>query len=75
MPKAGEGGALRYACSSMEVKQGDRAAGMPRLIGLDRSGGTLRAKGWNRLPIIRMTNISILPGEKPLTLEQLISSS
>jgi len=32
------------------------------LIGLDRSGGTLRAEGWNRLPIIRMTNISILPG-------------
>ena len=45
------------------------------LIGLDRSGGTLRAEGWNRLPIIRMTNISILPGEKPLTLEQLIAST
>lgn len=45
------------------------------LIGLDRSGGTLRAEGWNRLPIIRMTNISILPGEKPLTFEQLVSST
>src|SRR6266576_4127758 len=45
------------------------------LIGLDRSGGTLRAEGWNRLPIIRMTNISILPGEKPLTREQLIAST
>jgi TldD protein len=45
------------------------------LIGLARSGGTLRAESWNRLPIIRMTNISILPGEKPLTLEQLISST
>ena len=45
------------------------------MIGLDRSGGTLRAEGWNRLPIIRMTNISILPGEKPLTLEQLIAST
>src|SRR5436190_2910712 len=45
------------------------------LVGLERSGGTLRAGGWNRLPIIRMTNISILPGEKPLTLEQLISST
>ncbi len=44
-------------------------------IGLGRSGGTLRAEGWNRLPIIRMTNISILPGEKPLTLEQLISDT
>src|SRR5215472_9156995 len=43
-------------------------------IGLNRSGGTLRAEGWNRLPIIRMTNVSILPGERPLTKEQLIES-
>jgi TldD protein len=41
-------------------------------IGENRSGGTLRAEGWNRLPIIRMTNVSLLPGEKPLSLEQLI---
>jgi len=45
------------------------------LIGLQRSGGTLRAENWNRLPIIRMTNISILPGEKPLSFDQLISST
>jgi TldD protein len=44
-------------------------------IGANRSGGTLRAEGWNRLPIIRMTNISILPGERPLTREQLIAST
>jgi len=44
-------------------------------IGEQRSGGTLRAEGWNRLPMIRMTNISILPGEKPLTLEQLVSDT
>jgi TldD protein len=44
-------------------------------IGLNRSGGTLRAEGWNRLPIIRMTNVSILPGKDPLTREQLISST
>src|SRR3954451_23159556 len=44
-------------------------------IGLNRSGGTLRAENWNRLPIIRMTNVSLLPGEKPLTLEQLISDT
>jgi TldD protein len=44
-------------------------------IGESRSGGTLRAEGWNRLPMIRMTNISLLPGEKPLTLEQLIAST
>lgn len=45
------------------------------VIGLNRSGGTLRAEGWNRLPIIRMTNVSILPGEKPLTCEQLIGDT
>jgi TldD protein len=44
-------------------------------IGADRSGGTLRAEGWNRLPMIRMTNISLLPGEKPLSLEQLLAST
>jgi TldD protein len=44
-------------------------------IGMNRSGGTLRAECWNRLPIIRMTNISILPGEKPLTREQLIADT
>ncbi|HLH09010.1 MAG TPA: TldD/PmbA family protein, partial [Terriglobales bacterium] len=44
-------------------------------IGLDRSGGTMRADGWNRIPMIRMTNISILPGAKPLTLDQLIAST
>jgi len=41
----------------------------------NRSGGTVRAEGWNRLPMIRMTNISLLPGQKPLTLEQLIAST
>jgi TldD protein len=44
-------------------------------IGLNRSGGTVRAEGWNRLPMIRMTNVSLLPGEKPLSLEQLIAST
>jgi TldD protein len=44
-------------------------------IGANRSGGTLRAEGWNRLPIIRMTNISLLPGKDPLSLEQLISDT
>jgi TldD protein len=31
-------------------------------IGQSRSGGTMRAESWNRLPIIRMTNVSLLPG-------------
>jgi len=45
------------------------------LIGAHHSGGTMRAESWNRLPIIRMTNVSILPGETPLTLEQLIADT
>jgi TldD protein len=44
-------------------------------IGANRSGGTMRAEAWNRLPMIRMTNISLLPGEKPLSMEQLIAST
>ncbi len=32
-------------------------------IGATRSGGCLRAEGWNRLPILRMTNVSILPSQ------------
>jgi len=32
------------------------------LVGEERSGGTVRAESWNRLPMIRMTNVSLLPG-------------
>ena len=31
-------------------------------IGEKRSNGTMRTESWNRLPIIRMTNISLNPG-------------
>jgi TldD protein len=31
-------------------------------IGEKRSGGTMRTESWNRLPIIRMTNVSLQPG-------------
>jgi TldD protein len=30
---------------------------------LPASGGAMRASGWNRIPIIRMTNVSLEPGE------------
>ncbi|MDE3178074.1 MAG: TldD/PmbA family protein, partial [Acidobacteriota bacterium] len=30
-------------------------------IGQERSSGAMRAEGWNRIPIIRMTNVSLLP--------------
>ncbi|MGI0133023.1 MAG: TldD/PmbA family protein [Thermoplasmata archaeon] len=32
-------------------------------LGLDRSGGTARAEGFHRSPLIRMTNIDLAPGD------------
>jgi TldD protein len=34
--------------------------------GLERSNGTMRADGWTRIPLIRMTNVSLLPGDATL---------
>jgi len=38
-----------------------------------RSGGAMRASGWNRIPLVRMTNISIEPGQP--SLEDLIADT
>jgi TldD protein len=35
-------------------------------IGQARSNGTMRATSWDRLPLIRMTNVSLLPGRQQL---------
>ncbi len=35
-------------------------------VGQQRSNGTMRATGWSRIPLIRMTNVSVLPGEQTL---------
>jgi len=35
-------------------------------IGATRSNGTMRAEAWNRLPLIRMTNVSLMPGTQSL---------
>jgi len=35
-------------------------------IGKPRSNGCMRADGWARVPIIRMTNVSLLPGEQSI---------
>ena len=35
-------------------------------IGADRSNGTMRAEGWENFPLIRMTNVNLLPGEGSL---------
>jgi TldD protein len=36
------------------------------LVGQARSNGTMRADGWSHLPLIRMTNVSLLPGRQSL---------
>jgi TldD protein len=41
-------------------------------IGL-RSNGAMRADGWNRIPLVRMTNINLLPGSG--TLEDIIADT
>ncbi|WP_445151561.1 TldD/PmbA family protein [Baekduia sp. Peel2402] len=43
-------------------------------IGLDRSGGCARAEGFARQPIVRMTNVSVEPGEAG-TLEDLLADT
>lgn len=35
-------------------------------VGADRSNGTMRAEGWANFPLIRMTNLNLLPGEGSL---------
>lgn len=39
----------------------------------NESNGTMRADGWNRIPLIRMTNINLEPGD--WTLEQMIADT
>jgi TldD protein len=43
-------------------------------IGLDRSGGCMRAEGFARQPIVRMTNVNLDPGEAG-TLEELVADT
>ena len=35
-------------------------------VGQAKSNGTMRATGWSRFPLIRMTNVSLQPGEQSL---------
>ncbi len=44
-------------------------------IGRTRSGGHMRAEGWARVPIVRMSNISILPGAHRLSFDDLIGAT
>jgi TldD protein len=42
-------------------------------VGQARSNGAMRAESWNRTPLIRMTNVSLLAGQG--TLDELIAST
>ena len=45
------------------------------MIGRSRSGGHMRAASWARVPIVRMSNVSILPGDEPMSFDELIGST
>jgi len=42
-------------------------------LGLDGSNGSMRADGWARLPLIRMTNVNLEPGEQ--SREEIVAST
>jgi TldD protein len=75
-------GTIRYDDEGVEVQRVDLVrdgilVGMQSsretaaALGADRSNGTMRADGWENFPLIRMTNINLLPGEG--SLEDLIA--
>jgi TldD protein len=43
------------------------------LAGLERSGGAVRGDGFNRMPMVRMTNVGLLPGSD--SLESMIAAT
>jgi TldD protein len=43
------------------------------LAGIERSGGAVRAEGFNRIPMVRMTNVGLLPGTD--SLESMIAAT
>jgi TldD protein len=43
------------------------------IAGLDSSGGAVRGDGYNRLPMVRMTNVGLLPGTA--SLEEMIAAT
>jgi TldD protein len=50
----------RDTVAELRALLGDRAA---QVLPQEGSNGTARADGWNRIPLIRMTNINLEPGE------------
>jgi len=44
-------------------------------IGLERSNGGCRADHWGSIPIVRIPNLSLMPGRDPLSLDELIADT
>ena len=44
-------------------------------INLERSNGTCRASHWSNTPIVRIPNLSLAAGQKPLSLDELINDT
>jgi TldD protein len=44
-------------------------------MGFERSNGSCRADHWGSIPIVRIPNLSLMPGQQPLTLEEIISDT
>lgn len=44
-------------------------------MGYERSNGTCRADHWGSIPIVRIPNLSLMPGSKPLSLDEIISDT
>jgi len=42
-------------------------------IGWNRSVGACRADHWSRIPIVRIPNLSLMPGKEPMSLDDLIA--
>ncbi|MBI4231270.1 MAG: TldD/PmbA family protein [Planctomycetes bacterium] len=61
-----EEGILRGYSTSREVAP---------VIGQDRSTGGNRADHWSSIPIVRIPNLSLMPGRRRLTLQELIADT
>lgn len=51
------------------------AGAIAPLTGFERSHGCATASGWNRVQFQRMPNVSLLPGEEDLTLDDLVAAT
>jgi TldD protein len=53
----------------------EQAGWIAPLTGNDRSHGCAHAASWNQMPFQRMPNVSLLPGEEDLTIDDIIAAT